>query len=211
MVLQQEEKATLQLLLTEAFAFFNRSTRKVAPNCHIHFENNYYSVPFAHVGKEVTIRWNEHLLRIVVEGKEVALHAVASGIGNYVTVRNHLPDYKVYSENERQVKHEAKMKEIGGNAHEYFRWLLEKKEPYWFQIVRGILGLQKEYGNEAVNKTLKRALFYQVRDASTMRNIIEQKLYLQETEPKLLTGEQTIFVWDDNPLSRDLSYYSVQS
>src|SRR5581483_4202698 len=175
----------------------------------IHFANYYYFVPFVYVGKEVTIRWNEQVLRVVIEEKEVALHALATGTGNYVTVRNHLPDYKVYSENERQVKHEAKMKEIGTDAHEYFRWLLTKKEPYWFQIVRGILGLQKEYGNEPVNKTLKRALFYQVRDVSMIRNILEQKLYLEETEPKLLTGEQTIFVWDDNPLSRDLSYYSV--
>lgn len=210
-VLQQEEKAKLLPLPAEPFAFFNRSTRKVAPNCHIHFENNYYSVPFAYVGKEVTIRWNEQVLRVVVEGKEVALHTMATGTGNYVTVRNHLPDYKVYSENERQVKSENKLKEIGTDAHEYFRWLLEKKEPYWFQIVRGIVGLQQEYDNEAVNKALKRALFYQVRDIATIRNILAQKLYLQETEPKLLTVEQTVFVWDENPLCRDLSYYSIQS
>lgn len=44
---QQEEKAKLQPLPDTPFAFFNRSVRKVAPNCHIHFENNYYSViPF---------------------------------------------------------------------------------------------------------------------------------------------------------------------
>lgn len=209
-VLQQEEKTKLQPLPTEAFAFFNRSTRKVAPNCHIHFENNYYSVPFPHVGKEVTVRWNEQMIRVVYAGEQVALHLKATGIGNYVTVRNHLPDYKVYSENERQVKYENKLKEIGANAHEYFRWLLTTKEPYWFQIVRGILGLHESYGNESVNKTLKRALFYQVRDVATMRRILEQKLYLEEVEPKLLNTEQTIFVSKDNPLCRDLSYYSVQ-
>lgn len=209
-VLEQEEKTRLQPLPDEPFAFFNRSTRKVAPNCHLHFENNYYSVPFVYVGKEVTIRWNDHLLRAVFEGKQVALHLKATGKGEYVTQRNHLPDYKVYSENERQVKYEEKLKEMGADAHEYFRWLLVIKEPYWFQIVRGILGLHEKHGSEALNKTLKRALFYQVRDVSTIRRILEQKLYELETEPKLLDAEKTIFIWQDNPLCRDLSYYSEQ-
>lgn len=205
-ILQQEEKAKLQPLPVEVFAFFNRSVRKVAPNCHIHFENNYYSVPFVYVGKEVTIRWNEHMLRVVYTGEQVALHVKAIGTGNYVTVRNHLPDYKVYSENERQVKYEAKFKEMGEDAHEYFQWLLTEK--YWFQIVRGIFGLNQEYGNDAVNKALKRALFYQVRDVVTIKHILQKKLYLEETEPKLLNTEKTLFIRGDN-FCRDLSYYSM--
>jgi len=208
--LMEKERSVFQALPDESFAFFNRSTRKVAPNCHIHFENNYYSVPFVHVGKEVTIRWNEHMLRVVAEGQQVALHLKATGMGNYVTVRSHLPDYKIYSENERQVKYETQLKEMGEDAHEYFRWLLMEKENYWFVIVRGILGLHGAYGNEAVNKALKRALFYQVRDVGTIRHILEKKLYELETEPKLLDTERTIFIREDNPLCRDLSYYSVQ-
>jgi hypothetical protein len=182
----------------------------VAPNCHIHFENNYYSVPFSLVGKEVTVRWNEALVRIVSQGEQVALHAKAIGTGNYVTVRNHLPYYKIYSENERQVKYETKMREIGEDAHEYFRWLLNQKENYWFVIVRGILGLKEAYGNEAVNKALKRAFCYQVRNVVTIRHILEKKLYLKAVEPKLLDTEKTIFLREETSLCRDLSYYSIQ-
>jgi hypothetical protein len=208
--LLQKEREALQPLPDTPFAYFNRSIRKAAPNCHIHFENNYYSVPFALVGKEVTVRWNQSLVRIVCQGEQVALHLRATGRGNYVTVRHHLPDYKIYSENERQVKYESKLKEMGENAHEYFRWLLTRKENYWFQIVRGILGLAQTYGGEAVNLSLKRALFYQVRDILTIRHILEKKLYLKELEPKLLDTEKTIFIREDNPLCRDLSYYSMR-
>jgi transposase len=207
-VLLNIERPALQPLPENPFAFFNRGVRTVAPNCHIHFENNYYSVPFKYVGKEVTVRWNEALLRIIFEGEQIVLHPKAEGQGNYVTVRNHLPDYKVYSESERQVKYETKMRDIGEDAHEYFRWLLEKKEPYWFQIVRGIFGLQKTYGSDAVNRALKRALGYQVRNVGTIRNILEKKLYLEKIEPKLLDTEKIIFLREDNPLCRDLSYYS---
>lgn len=208
-VLAQEEKIKLQSMPDTPFAFFNRGVRTVAPNCHIHFENNYYSVPFALVGQEVTVRWNASLLRVLFHGEQVALHVKAAGQGNYVTVRNHMPDYKIYSESERQLKYETKMREIGTDAHEYFRWLMIQKENYWFVIIRGILGLAQVYGNDAVNKALKRALFYQVREMLTIRHILEKKLYSLETEPKLLDGEKVVFIKEDNALYRDLSYYSV--
>jgi transposase len=105
--LLEKERLALQPLPDTPFGFFNRSIRKVAPNCHIHFENNYYSVPFSLVGKGVTVRWNEHVLRVVYAGEQVALHMRAKGRGEYVTERNHLPDYKIYSENERQVSMKA--------------------------------------------------------------------------------------------------------
>ncbi len=186
------------------FAFFNRNVRKVAPHCHIHFENNYYSVPFSLIGKEVTIRWNNHILRVVYAGEQVALHMKATGIGSYVTVRSHLPDYKIYSENERQVKYETKMKEIGDDAHEYFRMLLKIREGYWSQTVKGVLGLCEQYGKEAVNQSLKRALYYQADDVTTVRHILEQKLYLMPNEPILPK-----FIEEEPVMARNLSYYAV--
>lgn len=209
-VLLNIERPALQPLPVSPFAFFNRSTRKVKPNCHINFENNYYSVPFAFVGKEVTVRWNDALVRIIAQGEQVAMHPRATGEGNYITERIHLPDYKVYSESERQVKYETKMREIGEDAHEYFRWLLSQKENYWFVTVRGIIGLTQTHDKTAVNLSLKRARFYQVRSIATIRNILEKKLYSQETEPKLLDGERIVFIKDEVALCRDISYYCAQ-
>lgn len=201
---QLEEKAKLQPLPDTPFAFFNRSVRKVAPNCHIHFENNYYSVPFSLVRKEVTVRWNDSLVRIVSQGEQVALHTRSTGKGEYVTVRSHLPEHKVYSETERQAKFEAKMREIGEHAHEYFRMLLKIKPGYWSQSVRGVLGLCEQYGKEVVNLSLKRAVYYEAVEVVTIRHILEQKLYLLEPEPMMPK------VIEEKPaMSRELTYYTV--
>lgn len=208
-VFQQEEKAKLQPLPTEAFSFFNRGIRKVAGNCHIHFENNYYSVPAILVDKEVTIRWNEHMLRIIYLGEQVALHPKSAGSGNYVTQRHHLPDYKVYSETEYQAKLEEKMADIGESAHAYFRMLLATKESYWSRVVRGVLGLRETYGNEAVNLSLKRALYYKAVDLTTIRNILEKKLYVLPEEPRLVriaTQQETM---EQGSLFRELAYYAT--
>jgi len=133
----------------------------------------------------------------------VALHQKSIQTGTYVTHRSHLPDYKVYSTTEHQARIEAKFADMGEDAHIYFRMLLEQ-ESYWFRIVRSILGLRNIYGDEAVNASLKRAMYYQVRDVMTIRNILEKKLYTVDTEPKLLDRNST-----HSTLARELTYYTT--
>lgn len=210
-VFLEKEVDRLQLLPDNEFSFFNRGIRTVAPNCHIHFENNYYSVPASLVGKEVTVRWNSNLVRVISNGDQVALHSrLKEGIGKYQTVRSHMPDYKIYSQTEYQKREEEKMASIGVSAHEYFRFLLEAKDNYWFRSVRGIIGLSREYGNEAVNLSLKRALYYKVSDLNTIKNILQKKLYLVAEEPRLLS-KQRVSVEPEHAQSslfRELSYYT---
>lgn len=208
-VFEAEEKGKLQPLPDNPFALFNRGVRIVSGNCHIHFANNYYSVPSHLVGKEVTIRWNEHLLRIIHQGEQVALHMISREAGIYVTNRSHLPDYKVYSQTEYQARFEVQFADMGEESQIYFRMLIEQKESYWFRIARAVLGLKEQYGSEAVNLTLKRALYYQATDLVTVKNILKRKLYLQNIEPRLLMrsmDEQT----RQTGLFRDLTYYTIR-
>lgn len=201
-VWNQEEKSKLQSLPEEKFSFFNRCRRKAAANCHIHFENNYYSVPAYLVGKEVTVRYNDSLMRVIYQGEQVALHRLYFGKGKYTTIRSHLPDYKTYSETEYQAKYEKKMAAIGENAQEYFKLLLATKKGYWSRIVRGILGLVSENGKEAVEASLARALYFSTTNLTTIRNIVKDRLYESELEPKLPINT-------DNSLNRNLSYYGL--
>lgn len=203
-VFLRDEKAKLQVLPAEPFAFFNRGIRTVSQNCHIHFANNYYSVPSILVGKEVTIRWNDQLIRIISREEQVAFHKLDYGRGNYVTMRSHLPSYKTYSQTEYQARFEREFADIGEDAHAYFRNLLSTRQSYWFRIVRIILGLRNQYGDVAVNASLKRALYYQVADTVTIKNILEKKLYLIAAEPKLLEKAAT-----ESALARDLNYYTT--
>jgi hypothetical protein len=202
-----EEKGKLQPLPKEEFTFFNRGTRIVAKNCHIHLENNYYSVPAHLIEKELTVRWNEHIVRIIYQGEQIALHHKTTGQGNHVTVREHMPDYKVYSQTEYQARYEAKMSDIGDHGHQYFKMLLEKNASYWFRGVRSILGLCNKYEKDAVNQSLKRALYHSVTEITTIRHILEKELYLLPLEPKLLEKHVEKPEGEDS-LHRDLSYYS---
>ena len=200
----KEEKTALQSLPEHPFAFFNRCMRKVALNCHIHFENNYYSVPSNCIGKTVTVRFNAHLVRIILESEQVALHTRSYAQGTYITERSHLPAHKLYSETEQQARSEEQMCTIGEYAQEYFKMLLEKRHSYWFRTVRIMVGFAQEYGKEAVNLSLQRALYYHVMDVPTIKNILEKKLYLLETEPVMPKTDQKA-----HPMARDLTYYTA--
>lgn len=197
-----EMLATEELLPlpTEEYAFFQRTTRKVQKNSHVYFEDNYYSVPSYLQAKEITLRWDDHLVRVIYRGEEVALHHRVKGTGEYVTVRSHLPDYKVYSENEYQLRYENRMRKVGQNAHTYFKYLLETKPKDWARRVRGILGLLKDCEADVLEQTLKRAQYYEVTDLSTVKAIIRNKDYLEETEPFLPKKASY-------ELSRNLNYY----
>lgn len=169
-------------------------------DCHINLENNYYSVPFSYVEKQVTVRYNQSVIRVVCDGDEIALHTVCTGQGNSATDRLHLPPNKVYSEAEYRQRHETKMTQIGPNGHQYFIMLLGKCPRYWFQKVRPIYGMVSKYGPELVEKALGRALAYGVVDSGIIRNILEKKLYD-------IVDSVTFPVFTDAGNSRDLSYY----
>lgn len=201
-VFNNKEKSKLQKLPENEFLFFERGTRIVKTNCHINFNQNYYSVPSSFVDKEVTIRWNSSLLRIINESEEIALHNICKGKGEYITVRSHLPQDKYYSQTEYQTKYEMKMADIGDYSHKYFTQLLIKKSKYWFRTVRYILRLVEMYGEERVNLTLKRALDFGIDDIPTITNICEKQTYQMNQAPKLEVSAIT------DSLSRDISYYS---
>ena len=208
-VLMKVEQSRLQSLPAAPYTTFERGTRTVGRNCHIFFGNNYYSVPSLFVGRIVTIRWSRSVLRVIADGEEITSHAIVTGAGQYVTRRSHLPEFKHYGQTEYQKKYEDQMADIGEFAHQYFQEVLIKQQAYWFQSVRSIVGLAKQYGNEAVNRTLKRALRYMVVDMGTIRTILTRRLYLLDAAPRLLTAASDLPSPDGaaGEVTRDLSYY----
>lgn len=203
-----EEKDTLQSLPTTAYATFERCERKVQSNCHVFFQNHYYSVPARLVSQIVTLRFSGALLKVIASGEEVACHPISKEVGGFTTIRSHLPEFKCYGTTEYQQKYETKMANLGEAAHAYFREVLIKKDSYWFRSVRTILGLAHEYGHEAVNLSLVRALEYRVTDTSIIKRIVTKQLYLLDTAPRLLQAHQVISpASPTDSEARDLQYY----
>jgi transposase len=178
------EKHYLQPLKPEPFPVFDTYRRKVKTNCHVNFNNNYYSVPSSYVGTEVTIRAINSLVRISDAATEIATHALSNKTGEYVTNPNHFPQYKIYSQTQYQANNEAKMKNIGENTHALFVSLLNTNMLY--PTVRRILGLVETYGKDDVEKSIARALHFGASSFDIIKNICVKKLFNLDTEMPLI-------------------------
>ena len=99
-VFELEERQKLKPLQPKEFSILKVGTRKVYHDCHIYLDYNYYSVPFEYVGKEVEVETGKDVVRIYHQGRQIAVHALLEGKGQFSTNKAHYPIHKRYSTTE---------------------------------------------------------------------------------------------------------------
>lgn len=177
-VFNEEEKGKLLPLPDKRYQICRVGSRLVYHDCHVYIENNYYSVPFQYVGKEVEIEITDKMVKIFYKGSQIAIHGRLLGKGQFSTDGSHYPKYKRYSETEHQEIYQVKMAEIGVFAEQLFFLILKEMKSYWHQPVKGILSLTKRYSKEIVELACKRALAYGACQYQTVKKICESRAYL---------------------------------
>jgi len=183
-VFEQEEKAQLLPLPDSDYQIRSFSKRIVSCNCHICFENNFYSVPWQYLHQEVIVEKTGKLIKIYKDNNLIATHQILTGKGNFQTNPSHYPEYKIISETDYQNKYRMKMKEIGPDCEEYFKLMIKQQKGYWSRQAKGLLKLAKEYGNQVVNNACKRAFIYGVTSYVVVKRIIEKNLFEEDFVPK---------------------------
>lgn len=181
-VFLQTEKRFLQTLPASSFPLTLPVLRTVSSNCHITFQNNYYSVPANYVGETVEVRVDGNILSVYSGPEIIAKHPISSGSGIFITNPAHYDSSKVYSKTTYQAKYEARMADIGENSHIFFLKLIEKTN-LWLPTIKKILYLATIYPKEKIDKAIKRALYFEVTKASVIEKILKDNLEETELEP----------------------------
>ena len=90
---EADESAALARLPTHPWEWGEWETRKVARNCHVAVELNYYSIPSAHIGRKVEVRMSERMIEVFLQrgGERIAVHRRMKGKNNYATRGEHMP------------------------------------------------------------------------------------------------------------------------
>lgn len=196
---EEEERGKLLKLPANDYELSSWLRRKISSNCHLTFENNYYSVPYAYCGKEVTLQATEELIKIyeginplsLEGGKLLTTHPRLKGQGKFQTNTSHYPSWKIVSKSEYHEKYRRKMEELGPFAGRYFEHIVKEKAGYWGKIIHGILYLARKYDAESVNLACKRALFYEAYGYKVIKNILEKRLHqvsIEEDEAEKSTA-----------------------
>lgn len=180
-----EEQAALRPQPLDGFRIGISFIRKVQNDCHIVVANNYYSVPYAYVGKDVYATVIDKLLTIYCDNEKIAVHTKFSGNGQFSTNLSHYPKYKNYhaDSSEYLSKYKDKMGQIGFYGEEIFNHLVKEHPKMWYRHVTGILSLGKSYSNEVINLSCKRAIFFGATKYSQVKKICQSGAYIMPFDP----------------------------
>lgn len=180
-----EEKMALTALPLDAYQIGISFIRKVQKDCHIVVANNYYSVPYAYVGKDVYTEVTDKLLTIYCDNEKIAVHTKCKGSGHFSTNLAHYPKYKNYhSDSEEYInKYQEKMAQIGTSCEEIFHLLVKEHPKMWYRHVTGILSLRKRYSDEVINLSCQRAIYFCAIRYSQVKNICQSGAYIMPFDP----------------------------
>lgn len=197
-VFQEKERKTLIDLPSLRYELYKIFKRKVNAYGHISFDNNYYSVPYSLIGKELIVKSDDKTIKIYEGSDQVALHAIPTNTkGEFITVESHKPDYKQYKNKQYYLDNAIS---IGQQAHILSQKIIEEYPTSYSRIINGIVALASKYGKKTVNQACKRAYSYQAYSYTTVKNICEkglQDLPIEELAVKEADGfKQDLALYD---------------
>jgi transposase len=173
----KEEKNCLKELPIEIFDLSTWHNRKVAKDCHITIENNYYSVPAKYITCDVLVQLSPKLVEIFSANNEsLARHnRVLNEKGVFTTNPSHYGKYKKlcpgFIEYDEYCK--KQMQDMGINCKLFLEFLRQEREKDWHRTAKGIISLRKNYSDDLIDKACQRGLYYGIVTYSKIKNILQ--------------------------------------
>ena len=171
----KEEQEELLELPPEPYVYTERKVAKVSGDCHIRFDNAYYSVDKAFKHKPVMVKATTDRVKIYsMDGHFICEHMRASHRGQWITDPSHLPkDFNGY----RDWSADFFIKEamtVGPNTVAVIKRILasRKYEIQTYRLCRGVLAFAKKYEKQVLEECCRQALSQGHVTYTTIKNTI---------------------------------------
>jgi len=149
---------------------------KLHGDCHVRFEQAYYSAPFRLVHQQLWLKATDTTVKLFHNLDLVAVHPRVRKPGARSTVDEHLPPeviaYKMQDPQWCLRQAEA----IGHNCHRLIHHLFADQVLDNLRAAQGIIGLAKRYGALRLESACQRALFFDNPRYRTVKSILKQGL-----------------------------------
>lgn len=169
----------MRALPAERYTLTEWKKVRVNLDYHVEVDGRYYSVPHALIGKQLDVRFSEHVVEVLHKGERVASHVRMHGNGKrYSTVTAHMPRaHREMAEwtPERIIDWAAK---VGENTSKLVDALIERR-PHPQQAFRaavGIIRLGKRYGDSRVEAACRRAYATGAISYASVDSILKHRL-----------------------------------
>ena len=172
-----EEKDKLKALPSERFELPLWKEAKVHPDHHIVFDKSYYSLPTRYVGKKVWARGGFNTVQIFFEGELIKTHQRAYRAGTWRTDERDYPPEKSKYLMKSKSWYQTEGLKHGSHVCRLVTAILTEHAYRNIRKIQALLRLGEKHGSEALNLTSKRCLFYEDYRMSTIKRILDKKLY----------------------------------
>jgi transposase len=174
-----EERPRLRALPATRFDTDEIVSTIATAHARVVFDGNTYSVPTHVVRKPVVIRACDQRVRIVYQGREVAVHTRSFGRGQHVIQSDH--QLQAWQARRRARAHhvESAFDALGEVARQ-FHLELCRQPVKTTRHLRRLLELVRLYGRQEVLQAITRAHAYQTYDAAYVESIVLQQRRQQE-------------------------------
>jgi len=173
------EKHTLKALPMGFYELKEFRNAKVQRMGHIYLsaDKHYYSVPYRYVGQNVEVQYNHSSVEIFYEGNRIASHKRKNHQG-YTSEEDHLSStHKKYAQwNPDFFINRAK--DCGTNVHRYIETLFSRDAypEHIYKRAQGIIDLGRQYGNQRLDESCRRAISIGKFSYSIIKNILDKGL-----------------------------------
>jgi len=190
------ERGYLRSLPEGAFVFYKEGRRKVHRDGHVEVDRAYYSVPLEYLRREVWVRWDSRLVRVLNQRlEEIAVH-VKVPPGRFSTNPLHIDERKI-SVIERGSEYLLRQaRSIGEDSGAWAEAMLKDRGVQGIRALQGFIGLSRKYPVEALNRASEVALRGNIFRLKGIREMVKE--FSAESEEALRTEHEII---------RPLEYY----
>lgn len=189
---EKEEKPLMQPLPEAPFELKHQAIVKVQRNYHITLgeDRHHYSVPYQHIGKQVSVIYDTDVVEIYYQHNRIALHTRNYRKHDFSTVKEHMPDgHQKYYEQQgwTPLYFLNQSSRIGPSVRQYMEEVLKSRAftEQTYNACRGILRLVEQYGPQRLEAACLRALKGSAFNYRTIQNILVNKHDLIGDEPLL--------------------------
>ncbi len=160
-VFEEKEKSVLQPLPLRPYELVEFKEAKVAPDYHVEYKGNFYSVPYRYVKDVVEIRSTSSTIEILYQGKRIASHERIrpDNKHRYNTIPDHMPEAHRYQAEWTPERLTNWARKIGPETESYISLLLTKRQhpEQNFRLCMGVLKFAEKVGNEAMEQASQQA------------------------------------------------------
>lgn len=192
---QETERTVLQPLPTQPYDVGEWKLLKLHRDCHVVFDNSYYSAPFIHIGQRVRVRGGMKTVTIYSPDYQLmATHDRAQQPGTRSTHPDHLPTTKVHGWRLNRDLCRQEAAEIGTATTKVVQKLLDDPVVDRLQMAGRLLRLRQDFSDKRLEAACQRALHFGDPTYRTVKHILKRELDQQPLPDPAPTPPAQTFV-----------------